>query len=107
MKTPKKEIEISPLRIENKERIESPSSDSDDKSFSLLPTKRSKKRVLSLDESDHDQKSNSSNENIKETPTKVVKQMKIVDTKTEIKNENNTIITKVEQKTTIQIEQKK
>ncbi len=94
--TPKKEVERLPIKVENKEPIKSPSSDSDDKSFSFAPTKRSKKRVLSFDESDQDQKSNSSTENIKETPTKIVKQMKINDTKLEIKDENNT---KIEQKT--------
>jgi hypothetical protein len=91
---------ISPIKVENKEPIKSPSSDSDDKSLLFVPTKRTKKRVLSFDESDQDQKSNSSTENMKETPTKNVKQMKIIDTKVE----NNTTI---EQMTTLPIEQKK
>jgi hypothetical protein len=101
--SPKKEIERSSISVKNKE---SPSSDSDDKSLIFAPTKRAKKRVLSFDESDQDQKSNSSNENIKETPTKIVKQMKIIDTKVEIKDENNTTVTKIEQTTTVPIEQK-
>ncbi|CAF5105497.1 unnamed protein product [Rotaria sp. Silwood1] len=101
IKTPKKEVELPSIRIENKEPLQSPSSDSDDKSLSFVPTKRAKKRVLSFDESDQDQKSNSSIENIKETPTKIVKQMKIIDTK----DENNKIITQIEQTTTIPIEQ--
>ncbi|CAF1050653.1 unnamed protein product [Rotaria sordida] len=105
IKTPKKETEPPSIRIENKEPIKSPSSDSDDKSFVFAPTKRSKKRVLSFDDSDQDQKSNSSTENMKETPTKIVKQMKIIDTKVEIKNENNKTITQIEQTTTVPIEQ--
>lgn len=104
--TPKKEIERPPIKVDNKQTIASPSSDSDDKSLSFPPTKRAKKRVLSFDESDQDQKSNSSTENIKETPTKIVKQMKIIDTKVEIKDESPIII---EQTTTtvLPIEQKK
>jgi hypothetical protein len=93
--TPKKEIVGSPISIKNKL---SPSSDSED---SFVPTKRSRKRVLSFDES------NSSTENIKETPTKIVKQMKIIDTKVEIKEENNTAVTKIEQAIIVPIEQKK
>ena len=91
------------IKVENKEPSKSPSSDSEDKSLQFVPTKRSKKRVLSFDDSDQDQKSNSSTENIKETPSKIVKQMKIIDTKVE---ETTTII---EQKTTIilPVEQKK
>jgi len=59
---------ITPIKVENKEPIKSPSSDSDDL---VVPTKRSKKRVLSFDESDLD------NENIKqmkiiESPAKVI-----------------------------------
>ncbi|CAF2681079.1 unnamed protein product [Rotaria sp. Silwood2] len=82
----KKEVERQSIRIENKEPLQSSSSDSDDKSLSFVPTKRSKKCVLSFDERDQDQKSNSSTENIKETPTKIVTQMKIIDTQVEIKN---------------------
>jgi hypothetical protein len=102
--TPKKEIERPPIKLGNKEPVRSPSSDSEDKSLPFAPTKRAKKRVLSFDESDQDQKSNSSNENIKETPTKIVKQMKIIDTKVEIKDEHSTTI---EQTIIIPIEQKK
>jgi hypothetical protein len=43
----------------------------------------------------------------KETPTKTVKEMKPIDTKAEITNENNTVVTKIEQTTTVAIEQKK
>jgi hypothetical protein len=93
--TPKKELERPPIKVENKSPIKSPSSDSDEKSLPLAPTKRAKKRVLSFDESDQDQKSNSSTENIKETPTKIVKQMKIESPKI------------IEQPTIVPIEQKR
>ncbi|CAF1515364.1 unnamed protein product [Adineta steineri] len=83
--SPRKEIVTSPIRINNKEPVVSPSSDSEDR---ILPTKRSKKRLLSFDESDNEQKSTSSTENKKKTPIKAVKQMKTVDTKPEIKEEN-------------------
>ncbi|CAF1328207.1 unnamed protein product [Rotaria magnacalcarata] len=106
IKTPKKESEPPSIRVENKEVIKSPSSDSEDKPFALAPTKKSRKRVLSFDESGPDEKSNASNENIKKTPTKAVKQMKIIDTKIEINDEKDSIFTKIEQTTITPIEQK-
>ncbi|CAF3171394.1 unnamed protein product [Rotaria sp. Silwood2] len=54
IKTAKKEVERQSIRIENKEPLQSSSSDSDDKSLSFVPTKRSKKCVLSFDERDQD-----------------------------------------------------
>ncbi|CAF1113878.1 unnamed protein product [Adineta ricciae] len=97
--SPKKEAIKSPITVKNEAPINSPSSDSEDK---IIPAKRAKKRVLSFDES------NSSTENAKESPVKAVKQIKITDTKAEVKEEIQTIVPKVEQPTTtnVPLEQK-
>jgi len=58
---------ITPIKVKNKEPIKSPSSDSDDL---VVPTKRSKKRVLSFDESDQDE--NIKQMKIIESPAKVI-----------------------------------
>jgi hypothetical protein len=58
---------ITPIKVENKEPIKSPSSDSDDL---VVPTKRSKKRVLSFDENDQDE--NIKQMKIIESPAKVI-----------------------------------
>jgi hypothetical protein len=58
---------IIPIKVENKEPIKSPSSDSDDL---VVPTKRSKKRVLSFDESDQDE--NIKQMKIIESPAKAI-----------------------------------
>lgn len=58
---------IIPIKVENKEPIKSPSSDSDDL---VVPTKRSKKRVLSFDENDQDE--NIKQMKIIESPAKVI-----------------------------------
>ena len=79
--TPKKELERPVITVDNKERSPSPSSDSEDKSITFAPSKRSKKRVLSFDES------NSSTENVKESPKKPVKQMKTIKKKELIPDE--------------------
>ena len=81
----------SPIKVENKEPIVYPSSDSEDKSLDIAPVKRSKKRVLSFDESDTEQKSNSPKENLKKTPTKSIKQMKIEEPIVELPIEQKTI----------------
>lgn len=91
--------------MKNKEEPVSPSSDSNDKSPIIVRTKRAQKRLLSGDDSDHDQKScSASTENVKTTPKKTIKQMK-TDEKSTVEIKEEVVSTPMEIK--VSIEQKK